>query len=80
MGYGQKVSSSGLVELSCVADQASIANAVLEACNFAQDQSAILRWQSCIVTWVEWILGNFANSDGSVGVGIYGGEWNPIPS
>ena len=81
MGYGLKV-FNGVIELSCVADQAAVANAVLEACLFAQDPLAIDRWRQCIVDWVDWVKANFLNTyaDGSasVGVGVFAHMWNPI--
>jgi hypothetical protein len=81
MGYGLQV-SNGMIELSLVADQSAIANAVLEACLFAQDDTAIAGWTQCIEDWAAWVTANFVNynADGSasVGVGVLNAQWNPI--
>lgn len=80
MGYGLQV-QSGMIGLSCVADQAAIANAALEACLFATDPNAIATWRAAIVNFVEWVKASFVNDNGtiaSVGVGVYGYTWNPI--
>ncbi len=78
MGYGIKV-KDGLPEHSCVADQASTANALLDAVEtFPQHPRASL-WLACVRRWADWVLREFALPNGGVGVGILGHRWNPIP-
>jgi Glycosyl hydrolase family 76 len=77
MGYGLKI-ENGMVELSCIADQASIANAVLETFEQFPNHSDAPAWRQCVVSWTDWVLANFVQANGGVGVGIFNHQWNPI--
>lgn len=78
MGYGLKV-RDGLVCHACVADQASIAEAVVDTIAMAPWHPRAAVWQAAIVRWADWVLANFARENGGIGVGIFCHKWNPIP-
>jgi len=78
MGYGVKV-KDGLPEHSCVADQASTANALLDAVETFPQHPRVAVWLACVRRWADWVLREFALANGGVGVGIFGHRWNPIP-
>lgn len=78
MGYNLKV-RNGMVDCACVADQASIAEAVVDTIAMSPQHPRAVVWQAAIVRWADWVLANFAKDNGAIGVGIYGHQWNPIP-
>jgi len=78
MGYGLKV-RDGLVCHACVADQASIAEAVVDTIAMSPEHPHAAVWQAAIVRWADWVLANFAKGNGAIGVGIFSHQWNPIP-
>jgi hypothetical protein len=78
MGYGLKI-RDGLVQNACVADQATIARAVLETIELRPQHPRATIWQAAIVRWADWVLASFARDNGGIGVGILSYKWNPIP-
>jgi hypothetical protein len=78
MGYGLNV-RDGLVCHSCVADQASVAEAVVDTIATSPQHPRANAWQAAIVRWSDWVLANFARDNGAIGVGIFCHKWNPIP-
>src|SRR5262249_17720951 len=77
MGYGMRV-VDGSVEHSCVADQSSCANAVLDVlARFPQHPRAGV-WRACLERWADWVIREFVAANGGIGVGILGPKWNPI--
>ncbi len=77
MGYGLKV-HDGMVGHACVADQGSIAAAVVDTIALSPQHPRAAVWQAAIVRWADWVLANFAKDNGGIGVGIYCHQWNPI--
>ena len=77
MGYGLKV-ENGMVFHACVADQASIAEAVVDTVALRPDHPGAASWLNAIKRWADWVLANFARDNGAIGVGIFCGKWNPI--
>lgn len=77
MGYGLKV-KDGQVCHACVADQASVAMAVLETIALRPKHPRVAEWLSAIERWADWVLANFAKDNGAIGVGIFCHKWNPI--
>lgn len=78
MGYGLHI-RDGMVCHACVADQASVAAAVLETIALRPSHPRVAVWQAAMERWTDWVLANFAQSNGGIGVGIFGHKWNPIP-
>jgi hypothetical protein len=78
MGYGLKM-RDGMVCHACVADQASIAIAVVDTIAMSPEHPRASVWQAAIVRWADWVLANFARDNGAIGVGIFSHQWNPIP-
>jgi len=78
MGYGLKT-KDGTVFHACVADQASIALAVLDTVALRPGHPRAAVWLGAIERWAGWVLANFARDNGAVGVGIFCHQWNPIP-
>ena len=77
MGYGLKI-ENGLPVHACVADQASIAEAVVETVELCPGHERAGVWRASIERWADWVLANFAKENGAIGVGIYCHQWNPI--
>lgn len=77
MGYGLQV-RDGMVQHACVADQASIAAAVLETVALRPKHPRAAAWQAAIERWADWVIANFAQPNGGIGVGIFCHKWNPI--
>lgn len=78
MGYGLKV-RDGMVCHACVADQASLASAVLDTVAMRPAHPRAGAWRASIERWADWVLANFASDNGAIGVGIFCHKWNPIP-
>lgn len=77
MGYGLD-HRNGLIKHSCVADQCSVANAVLDAVSALTTHSNQRAWLETIETWATWVQSEFAGPDGGIGVGIFNYQWNPM--
>ena len=78
MGYGVRV-VHGVVDCCCVADQASVANGVLDTIAMYKDHPRAARWLASIERWADWVIREFATQTGGIGVGVLGHKWNPIP-
>lgn len=77
MGYGLQ-RKAGCIRHSCVADQASVANAVLEVAAAFPEHAQRTRWLQAIQTWSDWVAQEFSGPGGGIGVGILSHEWNPM--
>lgn len=78
MGYGLR-RRDGMIEHSCVADQGSSANAVLDAVRILGDHPNREGWLQTIERWVGWVRREFIGPDGGIGSGTVSFEWNPMP-
>ncbi|MHB9133771.1 MAG: hypothetical protein ACYDBB_22125 [Armatimonadota bacterium] len=78
MGYGLRV-RDGMVQHACVADQASIALAVLDTVALRPTHPHAAGWLAAIERWAGWVLANFTQPNGGIGVGIFCHQWNPLP-
>jgi len=77
MGY-EMVVKDGVPSCACVADQASIASAVVDTVMSRPDHPRAGAWRECIERYADWVLANFIAPSGAIGVGIFGHQWNPI--
>lgn len=77
MRYGLE-RKNGQIKHSCVADQASVANAALEVLAALPDHPHRAGWLECLTAWADWVLREFPGPDGGMGVGVLAYEWNPM--
>jgi len=77
MGYGLR-RRDGMIEHSCVADQASCANAVLDAVRVLEDHPDREGWLQTVKRWVAWVRREYIGPDGGIGSGVVSFEPNPM--
>lgn len=77
MRYGLQ-RRDGQIKHSCVADQASVANAALAVIEALSDHPHRQSWIDALTTWADWVLKEFPGPDGGMGVGVLAYDWNPM--
>jgi hypothetical protein len=77
MGYCAEV-VDGKLSCACVADQASIASAVVHTIMARPSHPNADKWLNTIELYANWVIDNFTSPNGAFGVGIFSFEWNPI--
>lgn len=77
MGYGYNRDAKGMVNCSCVADNASTANGMLEVIGHFPHLPETPQARASVRRFLDYCLGHFLTDQGVMGVGVLGHQVNP---
>lgn len=80
MGYGLERNADGVPSCSCVADAASSALALCDTVAAYPDSPRKAAYVASLRRYADYVLKEYANADGVIGVGILGFQKNPMPT
>jgi hypothetical protein len=78
MGYGYDLDDRGVVNCSCVADNASTARAILETVKAYPDYPKNGEYIQAVRRYADYVLSHFVTDTGVIGVGILNHQGNPM--
>lgn len=79
MGYGYDLDDHGMVNCSCVADNASTARAILETVQAYPDYPKNDAYILSVRRYADYVLSHYITQTGVIGVGILSHQINPMP-
>lgn len=79
MGYGYELDENGMINCSCVADNASVARAIIDTVKAYPEYPKNQAYIDGVRKYIDYVLSHYITENGVIGVGVLDYKVNPIP-